>query len=175
MHSSPLELGRKRVELNVSESFKYFTQELLRKYLKKNICNFKSPISPWRGPQWKLLFWAFFLNSLRNPTTQKISFHCEAPFLLFQTFGVISKTFVFWIYAAIFWVKIRVITLSKTIWFWQIDLFSLRNKTLLLNIFWLKKNALIPTLTFSALGALLVGWLVVVACGLYLARHLLTL
>ena len=46
MHSSPLELGRKRVELNVRESFKYFTQELLRKYLKKNICNFKSPISP---------------------------------------------------------------------------------------------------------------------------------
>ena len=75
MHSSPLELGRKRVKLNVRESFKYFTQELLRKYLKKNICNFKSPISPWRGPQWKLLFWAFFLNSLRNPTTQKISFH----------------------------------------------------------------------------------------------------
>ena len=38
MHSSALELGRKRVELNVRESFKYFTQELLCKYLKKNIC-----------------------------------------------------------------------------------------------------------------------------------------
>ena len=37
MHSSPLELSRKRVELNVCESFKYFTQELLRKYLKKKI------------------------------------------------------------------------------------------------------------------------------------------
>ena len=37
MHSSPLELGRKRVELNVREKFKYFTQELLREYLKKNI------------------------------------------------------------------------------------------------------------------------------------------
>ena len=35
MHSSPLELSRKRVELNVCESFKYFTQELLPKYLKK--------------------------------------------------------------------------------------------------------------------------------------------
>ena len=45
MHSSSLELGRKRVELNVCESFKYFTQELLRKYLKNNICNFKSSFS----------------------------------------------------------------------------------------------------------------------------------
>ena len=35
MHSSPLELGKKRVELNVCESFKYFTQESLHKYLKK--------------------------------------------------------------------------------------------------------------------------------------------
>ena len=46
MHCSSLELGRKRVELNVCESFKYFPQELLRKYLEKNICYFKSPISP---------------------------------------------------------------------------------------------------------------------------------
>ena len=73
IHSSSLELGRKRVELNVCESFKYFSRELLRKYLKKNICHFQRPISSWRGPQWKSLFWAFFLNSLRNPTTQKIS------------------------------------------------------------------------------------------------------
>ena len=75
MHNSSLELGRKRVELKVCESFKYFSQELLHKYLKKDICYFKSPISPRRGPQWKSLFWAFFLNSQRNPTTQKISFH----------------------------------------------------------------------------------------------------
>ena len=46
MHCSSLEGGRKRVELNVCESFKYFSQELLRKCLKQNICNFKSPISP---------------------------------------------------------------------------------------------------------------------------------
>ena len=37
MHSSPLELGKKRVELNVYESFKYFPQELLRKYLRQKI------------------------------------------------------------------------------------------------------------------------------------------
>ena len=35
MHNSPLKLGRKRAELNVCESFKYFTRELLRKYLEK--------------------------------------------------------------------------------------------------------------------------------------------
>ena len=42
MHNSPLELGRKRVELNVCESFKYFPQGLLREYLKKKKnCYFK--------------------------------------------------------------------------------------------------------------------------------------
>ena len=35
MHNSPLELGRKRAEMYVCESFKYFTKELLRKYLEK--------------------------------------------------------------------------------------------------------------------------------------------
>ena len=83
MHSSLLELCRKRVELNVSESFKYFSQELLHKYLQRNISHFKSPILSWRGPQWKSIFWAFFLNSLRNPTTHKISFHW-GPLLAFS-------------------------------------------------------------------------------------------
>ena len=42
MHRSSLELGRKRVELNVCESFKYFSQGLLREYLKKKKnCYFK--------------------------------------------------------------------------------------------------------------------------------------
>ena len=35
MHNSQLELSSKRVELNVCESFKYFTKELLCKYLEK--------------------------------------------------------------------------------------------------------------------------------------------
>ena len=35
MHNSPLELSKKRVELNVCASFKYITKELLRKYLGK--------------------------------------------------------------------------------------------------------------------------------------------
>ena len=41
MHSSPLELGRKRVELNVRESFKYFTLKLMRIYLKKKYLLFQ--------------------------------------------------------------------------------------------------------------------------------------
>ena len=35
MHNYSLELSRKRVELNVCESFKYFTKELLQKYSEK--------------------------------------------------------------------------------------------------------------------------------------------
>ena len=66
MHCSSLELGRERVELNVCESFKYFPQELLRKYLEKNICYFKSPISPWRGPQWKSLIEHLYTNIINN-------------------------------------------------------------------------------------------------------------
>ena len=42
MHNSPLELSRKRVELNVCESFKYLTKELLRKYLEKYLLFYKS-------------------------------------------------------------------------------------------------------------------------------------
>ena len=74
-----LELAWKRVEFNVSESFKYFTPELLRKYLKKSIRNFKSLIAPWRGPLSKSLFWAFFLNSLRNPTIRKNQLSLRPP------------------------------------------------------------------------------------------------
>ena len=53
--------------------FQIFHQGIIAQIFGKNICYSKSPISSRRGPQWKSLFWAFFLNSLRNPTTQKIS------------------------------------------------------------------------------------------------------
>ena len=85
------------------KSFKYFTHELLRKWLLQIICYFKSPISPWRGPQWRSQFWSFLLDLLWSPSTQKISFHW-APFLSL-TFGLISSMFVFLIFAAIFGVK----------------------------------------------------------------------
>ena len=55
MYNSSLELGRKRVELNVCESFKYFTKELLRKYFEKtnifssNICAIISGENIWNS------------------------------------------------------------------------------------------------------------------------------
>ena len=42
MYIFSLELGRKRVELNVCESFKYFSQELLRKFLENYLLFQKS-------------------------------------------------------------------------------------------------------------------------------------
>ena len=128
MHSCPLELGRKRVELNVE----YFTQELLRKYLKKNICNFKSPISQWRGPQSKSLFWAFFFSVRYEAMT-------EAPFLLFQTFGLISSNF-FKTFAAIFGVKNLGYNLGKATWSGQIYLFFTEKWDPIFEHFWLKNK-----------------------------------
>ena len=49
MHNSPLKLGRKRAELNVCESFKYFTRELLRKYLEKIFVTIKVQFHHERG------------------------------------------------------------------------------------------------------------------------------
>ena len=51
--------------------FQIFYQGIIAQIFGKNICYLKSLISPWMGPLSKSLFWAFFLNSLRNPTTRK--------------------------------------------------------------------------------------------------------
>ena len=75
MHSSSLKLGRKGVDLNVCESFKYFSEKLLRKYLKKKIFVFQKSNFTMKGASVKVAISSFFLNSLRNPTTRKISFH----------------------------------------------------------------------------------------------------
>ena len=81
MNSSKSELG---VELNFHASFKYFTQEIGA----KNICYFKSQISPWRGPQSKSLFWALFLDSLRNPATKK-QLLLRPPFTFLRDFPIV--------------------------------------------------------------------------------------
>ena len=60
MHSSSLELGRKRVELNVCESFKYFSQKLLRKYLKKQIFVFQKSNFTMKGASVKVAILSFF-------------------------------------------------------------------------------------------------------------------
>ena len=50
-------------------------KQLVHRYLENNICYFRSPISPWRGPQWNLLFGAFFLGMVYIFTMPKISLH----------------------------------------------------------------------------------------------------
>ena len=62
--------------------FQIFYQGIIAQIFGKNICYFKSPISPWRGPQSKSLFWAFLLDSLWSPFTHKISYDW-APLLAF--------------------------------------------------------------------------------------------
>ena len=55
MHCSSLELGSKRVELNVCESFKYFLQDLLDKYLLFQESNFTM-----KGASVKVAILSFF-------------------------------------------------------------------------------------------------------------------
>ena len=114
MHSPPLELSRKRVELNVCESFKYFTYELLRKYLKKKIFvilkgrfHHEGVLSESR------YFELFFSTRYRAPSDKKSAF-TEPPFLLFLMFGLISSNSLFSKYLMqLFGQNIWVITLSK--------------------------------------------------------------
>ena len=93
MHSSPLELGRTRIELNVCESFKYFTQELWRKYLEKIFAILKVQFHHEGGLSQSRYFELFFSTRYEAPP-QKKSALTEPPFLLFQTFYVISANFV---------------------------------------------------------------------------------
>ena len=67
--------GQEKGRFECLWEFQIFSPEIIAQIFEEKYLFFKSPISPWRGPQWKSLFWAFFLNSLRNHTTQKIRFH----------------------------------------------------------------------------------------------------
>jgi len=95
MHSSSLELGRKRVKLNVCESFKYFPQNLLRKYLKKKyLFFFQKSNFTMKGASVKVAILSFFSQLAMKPLHKKKSALAEPPFLLFQTFCIISANFV---------------------------------------------------------------------------------
>ena len=74
----------------------------------------------------------------------------EPPFLLFLSFGLISSNFVFEIFAAIFWVKNLGHNLGKATWSGQIYLFYWEIRPYFRTFFGLK-NAVIPTLTYSAM------------------------
>ena len=94
MHSPPLELSRKRVELNVCESFKYFTKELLRKYLEKIFVILKVRFHHVGGLSESRYFELFISARYVAPPHKKSAF-TEPPFLLFLTFGKISSNFFF--------------------------------------------------------------------------------
>ena len=94
MHNSPLKLGRKRAELNVCESFKYFTRELLRKYLEKIFVTLKVQFHHEGGLSESRYFELFFSARYEAPPHKKSAF-TSPPFLLFLTFGLISSNFVF--------------------------------------------------------------------------------
>ena len=94
MYNSSLELGRKRVELNVCESFKYFTKELLRKYSEKIFVILKVRFHHEGGLSESRYFELFFSTRYEAPPHKKSAF-TEPPFLLFLTFGLISSNFVF--------------------------------------------------------------------------------
>ena len=52
-----------------------WSKHVAERFLQNNICFFRNPISPWTGPQWKSLFWAFFLRMAYIFTMPKISLH----------------------------------------------------------------------------------------------------
>ena len=51
MHNSPLELGRKRVELNVCESFKYFFPGIIAQIFEEKKLLFQKSNFTMKGPQ----------------------------------------------------------------------------------------------------------------------------
>ena len=66
--------GRKKGRVEPHLSYPYFWgKQLVHRYLQNNICYFRSPISPWRVPQRKSLFWAFILRMVHIFTIWKIS------------------------------------------------------------------------------------------------------
>ena len=119
-------------------------KQLVHRYLQNNICYFRSRISPWRGPQLKLLFWAFFLLMVYIFTMQKISLHWGPlhPFLnIYRYFDHICflKNF-----TKHFWYKIWVIIISKNATFVAWEVYWKRNGSLLLTFFLPFKNPIDP-------------------------------
>ena len=100
-----IETKEERIELNVCESFKYFSKNYCANILKKYSLLKKS--SPWREPWWKFLFWAFLLNE--TPPHTKIRFYWALllafPFSFLFSFFVISDPF-----GKLFWPKNSIIS-----------------------------------------------------------------
>ena len=124
------------------------SKQLVHRYLQNNICYFRSPISPWRGPQWNSLFWAFFSRHgpyfyhtknqplLRPPSTFSEHWPWFWPYLLSE------KVMKF------FWYKIWAIVFTKCAKLSGLGVPWVRNNRLLLDF--LRLKTLLNTLTYSA-------------------------
>ena len=108
-----------------------FAPLVLHKYLPSNICYFRSPFSPWRGPQWKSLFWAFLLDMIPFFTMQNFNFRWGPLLPFWEFFEIVDK-----------------FCLLLGVWYQK----WMRNKLLLLHFFSTFLNCQRATLTYSALG-----------------------
>ena len=86
MHNSQLELSSKRVELNVCESFKYFTKELLCKYLEKLFVILKVKFHH-EGGLSQSHFFELFSGLAKKARRKKLAF-TETPFTFLRDFPI---------------------------------------------------------------------------------------
>ena len=118
---------------------------------KNNICFFRSPISPWTGPQWKSLFGAFFLSMVYIFTMPKIGLHWGPV----QPFLNVDHNFSKNCFLKKLWknfgTKIWVVTIRKNAKFFVWWGYWVRNKCLLLSTFCTFQTPL-TVLTNSAMG-----------------------
>ena len=84
MHSSSLKIGRKRIELNVCESFKYFPQELLRKYLKEKIFIISKVQFHHEGGLSKSCYFELFYQLAKKPHHTKNQLSLRPPSCFFK-------------------------------------------------------------------------------------------
>ena len=90
MHNSPLELGRKRFELNVCESFKYFFPGITAQKFVISKVQFHH-----EGGLSESRYFELFSQLAKRPHHTKNQLSLRPPSCFFLTFGVISENFVF--------------------------------------------------------------------------------
>ena len=124
----------------------------MKKIAKNLIFYFRSLISPWRGPQLKSLFRAFFHSMVYIFTMQKIILNW-APLHAFLNIGLdFGQTCFQKRWWNFLWCKIWVIIISKSAKFLVWRVYWMKNKCLLLSTFCSFQTPL-TLLTYSALTA----------------------
>ena len=66
-------MKEKRTSWTLLNDYHIWSKQVAQRFLQNNICFFRSPISPWRGPHPTSLFRAFFLDMVYIFTMPKIS------------------------------------------------------------------------------------------------------